>query len=157
MAFTLSTAPKESPDASVAPISGSSTKTTSPSSSWAWSVMPTVATPSSTRTHSWLLVYWRSPGTDICLPSLLLLSLVERQRHGPRLDGPVAYDDVEGIFHPGRDERKTYGLAELRGLRSAGDPADGLAAHGYRVVVARDAAPLYPEADELLSKPLLLL
>src|SRR5215218_11009200 len=56
-ALTLSTVPKESPDPMVSPTSGNSTKTTSPSSSWAWSVMPIVTVPSSVRTHSWLLVY----------------------------------------------------------------------------------------------------
>ena len=34
------------------PTGGSSTKTTCPSSFWAWSVIPTVPTPSSTRIHS---------------------------------------------------------------------------------------------------------
>src|SRR5215213_2895182 len=62
-ALTLSTVPKESPASKVAPSSGNSTKTTSPSSSWAWSEIPTVAVSPSVRTHSWLLVYCRSWGT----------------------------------------------------------------------------------------------
>ena len=39
--------------ATVAPTSGRSTKTTSPRASWAKSVIPTRARPSSRRTHSW--------------------------------------------------------------------------------------------------------
>src|SRR5262245_20911058 len=38
-----------------APTSGSSTNTTSPSCSWAWSVIPTVTVSPSIRTHSWSL------------------------------------------------------------------------------------------------------
>src|SRR5690606_7345375 len=46
------------------PASGNSRKTMSPRASWAWSVTPMVSVPSSsTRTHSWDLVYLRLLGT----------------------------------------------------------------------------------------------
>src|SRR5215218_10658991 len=76
-ALTLSTVPKESPATMVAPLSGSSTNTTSPSSSWAWSVMPMVTVSFSLRTHSWLLVYCGSPGTLKVLLPLSSVALVE--------------------------------------------------------------------------------
>src|SRR5215212_9589264 len=98
----------------------------SPSSSWAWSVMPMVAVSPSVRTHSWLLVYWSSSGTLKLPPSLLLLALVERQRHGVGLDGPGPDHHLEPIFYPGRDERKPYGLAQRRRQRPAGHAPDVL-------------------------------
>src|ERR1700690_3154094 len=61
--FTDSTTAQASPAFTFRPLSGSSTKTMSVSSCWAWSVMPTVAVSPLTRTHSWDLVYLRSEGT----------------------------------------------------------------------------------------------
>src|ERR1700690_1890706 len=61
--FTDSTTAQPSPLLNFLPISGSSTKTMSVNSCWAWSVMPTVAVSPLTRTHSWDLVYLRSEGT----------------------------------------------------------------------------------------------
>src|SRR5215218_9759568 len=54
-ALTDSMVPKASPAPKEAPSSGSSMNTTSPSSSWACSVMPTVAVSPSRLTHSWVL------------------------------------------------------------------------------------------------------
>src|SRR5215210_424765 len=124
----------------------------SPSSSWAWSVMPMVAVSPSVRTHSWLLVYWSSSGTlKLPPPCLLLLALVERQRHGVGLDGPVPDHHLEPIFYSRRDERKPYGLAQRRGQCPAGHAPDILCFHFHGVVVACDAPPPHLEADELLA------
>src|SRR5712691_4346209 len=69
-AFTDSTTPRLENWRTVAPFSGSSTKTTSPSCSWAKCVMPMVATSPSARTHSCSLEYLRSLGTVLTpLPS----------------------------------------------------------------------------------------
>src|SRR5712692_10577331 len=62
-AFTDSTTPRLENWRTVAPFSGSSTNTTSPSCSCAKCVMPIVATPPSARTHSCSLEYLRSSGT----------------------------------------------------------------------------------------------
>src|SRR5690606_29899187 len=57
-----------SPAFTLRPTSGSSTNTTSPSWSCAWSVMPTVTTPPpSWRTHSCDLAYLRSSGVFMLL------------------------------------------------------------------------------------------
>src|SRR5208282_6022037 len=61
--LTDSTTAAASPLLNCLPVSGSSTKTMSVNSCWAWSVMPTVAVSPLTRTHSWDLVYFRSEGT----------------------------------------------------------------------------------------------
>src|SRR3954454_4920280 len=61
--FTDSTTAHGSPALTLRPAAGSSTNTTSVSSCWAWSVMPTVAVPPATRTHSCDLAYFKSEGT----------------------------------------------------------------------------------------------
>src|ERR1022692_1947908 len=61
--FTDSTTAQASPALTCRPTSGSSTNTTSVSSCCAWSVMPTVATLSVTRTHSCVFAYFKSKGT----------------------------------------------------------------------------------------------
>src|SRR5580692_8910888 len=61
--FTDSTTAQASPAFTVRLAAGSSTNTTSVSSCWAWSVMPTVAVSPLTRTHSCDLAYFRSEGT----------------------------------------------------------------------------------------------
>src|SRR5690349_20743605 len=61
--FTDSTTAQDSPALSCRFNSGSSTKTTSVSSCWAWSVMPTVAVSPLTRTHSCDFAYFKSEGT----------------------------------------------------------------------------------------------
>src|SRR5256885_15155 len=68
-AFTDSTTPRLENWRTVAPFSGSSTKTTSPSCSCAKCVMPIVATSPSARTHSCSLEYLRSSGTVLTLLS----------------------------------------------------------------------------------------
>src|ERR1035437_9595261 len=72
--------PNLSPALSTAPTLGSSTKMTSPSSDWAWSLMPTVATPPSTCTHSWLSVNRYSLRSGI---PFSLGPPVKRQAHHP--------------------------------------------------------------------------
>src|SRR6056297_1039139 len=67
--LTLSTTARASPAAARSPTEGSSTNTTSPSWSWANSVMPTVMTPSSgSDTHSWVRAYLRSSGMFMIPP-----------------------------------------------------------------------------------------
>src|SRR5271154_6390545 len=61
--LTDSTTAQLSPALTLRPTAGNSTKTTSVNSSWAWSVMPMAAVSPLTRTHSWLLTYFKSPGT----------------------------------------------------------------------------------------------
>src|SRR5712692_457828 len=61
--FTDSTTAQASPAFTRRPGAGSSTKTTSVNSCWAWSVIPTVAVSPARRTHSWVWAYLRSGGT----------------------------------------------------------------------------------------------
>src|ERR1700730_12931536 len=88
-AFTDSIVPNFSPALRTVPTAGSSTKITSPSSDCAWSLMPTVAVPPSTCTHSWLSEkrYWLRSGTH----SPPFGSFVERQRHHLRRRRGSAY------------------------------------------------------------------
>src|SRR5215467_6384280 len=60
--FTDSTTAQASPAFTFRPTAGNSTKTTSVNSCWAWSVMPIVANPSLTRTHSCDFAYFKSEG-----------------------------------------------------------------------------------------------
>src|SRR5436190_23245519 len=60
--FTDSTTATASPALTFRPTAGTSTKTTSVSLYWAWSVIPTVPIWPSTRTHSWEFAYLRSGG-----------------------------------------------------------------------------------------------
>src|SRR6185503_11400540 len=84
-AFTDSTTPTASPKVTLRPGFGASTKTMSPSCSWAWSVMPTLTVPSASRfTHSCDSVYRRSCGTFMVVPSLVDENLAlahERRLH----------------------------------------------------------------------------
>src|ERR1700751_3914226 len=66
--FTDSTTAQASPALTLRPTSGSSTKTTAVSSCCAWSVMPIVATPPESRTHSWDFAYFRSAGISDMVP-----------------------------------------------------------------------------------------
>src|ERR1043166_8233638 len=61
--LTDSTTAHASPALILRPTSGNSTKTTSVSSCWAWSVIPIVATSPATRTHSCDFAYFKSEGT----------------------------------------------------------------------------------------------
>src|SRR6266571_4311473 len=61
--LTDSTTAQASPALTRRPGTGSSTKTTSVNSCWAWSVIPTVAVSPVRRTHSWVWAYFRSGGT----------------------------------------------------------------------------------------------
>src|SRR5690242_21551978 len=67
-AFTDSTTATPLPACTLAPISGNSTYTRSPSAACAWSEMPTRIRPSSsTRAHSWDLRNFRSPGISLMI------------------------------------------------------------------------------------------
>src|SRR6185436_4131637 len=97
--LTDSTTAQASPALNWRPTAGSSTKTMSVSSCWAWSVMPTVAVSPATRSHSWDLAYFKSAGTFE-----LIIDVT-----GPRLD------------NKGREpQRKNWGL-----LRTACGKWDG--------------------------------
>src|SRR5699024_2022755 len=62
--FVLSTSPQDSPEVIESPTAGRSTYTTSPSCSWAKSVIPTRTTASSSvvATHSWSREYRKDTG-----------------------------------------------------------------------------------------------
>src|SRR5258706_14492340 len=82
-ASTDSTPPPASPTVTLRPGFGASTKTMSPSCSWAWSVIPTLTVPSaSCFTHSCDSVYRRSCGTFMVVPSLVdeNLALAHKRR-----------------------------------------------------------------------------
>src|SRR5690606_23906116 len=80
-ALTDSITPHSSPCASARPTSGYWTNTMSPSCSWAWAVMPTVAVPSaSVRTHSWLRVYLRSAGVLMAISCRGFASRIEQEQ-----------------------------------------------------------------------------
>src|SRR6266446_3631958 len=61
--FTDSTTAQAAPAFTRRPGAGSSTKTTSVNSCWAWSVIPTVAVSPARRSHSCVWAYFRSGGT----------------------------------------------------------------------------------------------
>src|SRR6267143_6962 len=94
-AFTDSTTPRLENWRTVAPFSGSSTKTTSPSCSCAKCVMPIVATPTSARTHSCSLEYFRSSGTVLTRASDTTVSL----REPPVRAGSLCDPAVKGCLH----------------------------------------------------------
>src|ERR1019366_6178353 len=91
--LTDSTTAQASPALTLRPTAGSSTNTMSVSSCCAWSVMPTVAVSPLTRTHSWVLAYFKSAGIllikfqllNVCVRRFRLQSLpsfsVDRLRH----------------------------------------------------------------------------
>src|SRR4051794_23134870 len=83
-ALTDSTAPNGSSLTIFSPTSGNSTKTISPSSSCANSVIPTVAVLPSTRTHSCSFEYLSPSGISIGFPPSTrwrVRSLIKRQGH----------------------------------------------------------------------------
>src|SRR5438034_11643383 len=89
-AFTDSTTPRLENWRMVAPFSGSSTKTTSPSCSCAKCVMPMVAVSPSRRTHSCSFEYRRSDGTVTSHSSYTTTSLRDvAVRAGSFLDPAV--------------------------------------------------------------------
>src|SRR5258707_1792039 len=94
-AFTDSTTPRLENCRTVAPFSGSSTKTTSPSCSCAKCVMPIVATSPSARTHSCSFEYLRSSGTVLTRASGTTVSL----REPPVRAGSLCDPAVKGSFH----------------------------------------------------------
>src|SRR5216117_2841789 len=94
-AFTDSTTPRLENWRTVAPFSGSSTKTTSPSCSCAKCVMPIVATSPSARTHSCSLEYLRSSGTVLTRASDTTVSL----REPPVRAGSLCDPAVKRCFH----------------------------------------------------------
>src|SRR5262245_22209976 len=71
------------------PTCGNSTNTTSPSCSWAWLVIPTVAVSPSTAIHSWSLVK-RNSATAVS--SAFVVVRNERQWHDGGGERPVAHD-----------------------------------------------------------------
>ena len=71
--LTDSTTAHGSPALRMRPTPGSSTNTTSVNSCWAWSLIPTVATPSAMATHSWDLVYNSSEGTFELIISMIVV------------------------------------------------------------------------------------
>src|SRR5262245_61876373 len=106
-ALTLSTTATGSPCAALRPSSGTSTNTMSPSWDCAWSVMPTVPTPSSTRIHSWSLVK-RSVAMDNPRSCSALSDVAMRdewQRHDRGAQRLAAHHQVHrraGLGAPGR-------------------------------------------------------
>src|SRR6185436_6678115 len=133
-AFTDSTTPTASPAFTLRPGFGGSTKTMSPSCSWAWSVMPTLTVPSASRfTHSWDSVYRSSFGTFISL-SLGCGSLGvhettavahERRLHHLRRERLVAHLHSHGIARRGaaRQARERDRARECRRESAARDLA----------------------------------
>src|SRR5207247_452677 len=95
-AFTDSTTPRLENWRTVAPFSGSSTKTTSPSCSCAKCVMPMVAVSPSRRTHSCSFEYRRSDGTVTSHSSYTKASL---------RDAPVRAGSFEPAVERGPDYR----------------------------------------------------
>src|SRR6058998_1854555 len=156
-AFTDSTTPRLENWRTVAPFSGSSTNTTSPSCSCAKCVMPIVATPPSVRTHSCSLEYLRSSGTVLTRASDTTVSL----REPPVREGSLRDPSVKGClyYRSGnvlaadahrqnrsdlRKSRRDVGqgdvLFDCRAVCAARDPADDLAASDHFVAVPRHAA-----------------
>src|SRR3989442_11021036 len=94
-AFTDSTTPRLENWRTVAPFSGSSTKTTSPSCSCAKCVMPMVAVSPSRRTHSCSFEYRKSDGTVTSHSSYTKVSL----RDTPVRSGSLCDPLVERRLH----------------------------------------------------------
>src|SRR5437870_5805102 len=157
-AFTDSTTPRLENWRTVAPFSGSSTKTTSPSCSCAKCVMPIVATSPSARTHSCSLEYLRSSGTVLTLRSpcctsgslrsppavsSLRSSTVKRCLHYRSGNVLAANADGQGRSDL-RKRRRHVGqrdvLFDRRPVRAARDLADDVAVLRDLVPMARDPA-----------------
>src|SRR5882762_6915669 len=106
-ALTDSTTAHASSAATLRPTSGNSTNTTSPSASWAKSVMPIVTVPSaSLRTHSCEAVYLRSAGTFIesspCGSDQRLAVAHEGILHHLHLCGAAAQIDFQRVVKGNR-------------------------------------------------------
>src|SRR5690606_26880187 len=100
-ALTDSTTAASPPCFRVLPATGSSTKTTSPSCSWACCEMPTVATSPSILTHSWSLVNFMVLIT-IPLASTLHVAMGNKgQTHDLCGKWLVTNNDREGGFRCG--------------------------------------------------------
>jgi hypothetical protein len=82
--LTDSTTAHASPAFTLRPTAGSSMKTTSVNSCWAWSVMPTVATSPVTRTHSWDLAYFKSAGTFVLIRFVFCGAISAQTREGAK-------------------------------------------------------------------------
>src|SRR5439155_4540889 len=157
-AFTDSTTPRLENCRTVAPFSGSSTKTTSPSCSCAKCVMPMVTTSPSARTHSCSLEYLRSSGTALTplspcctsgslrsppASSSLRSSLVERCLH--YRSGNVAVADAHrqtrsDLRNLRRHVRERDVLVDRRAVRPARHGPDGLAVVHHLMPVTGDTA-----------------
>src|SRR2546423_7097121 len=152
-AFTDSTTPRLENWRTVAPFSGSSTKTTSPSCSCAKCVMPIVATSPSARTHSCSLEYLRSSGTVLtrasdtrcrfATPSYVSVSLraptVKRCLHYRSGNVLAANADPEwrsDLRKRRRDVRQGNVLFDRRPVGAARDVPDDLAVLRDLVAVA---------------------
>src|SRR5438067_3681047 len=156
-ALTDSTTPRLAYWRTVAPFSGSSTNTTSPSCSCAKCVMPIVATSPSARTHSCSFEYWRLSGTVLTRASGTTVSL----REPPVREGSLRDPSVKRCLHyrsgnvlaanadgQGRSDlrkrRRHVGqrdvLFDRRPVRAARDLADDVAVLRDLVPVARDPA-----------------
>src|SRR5919204_214224 len=156
-ALTDSTTPKLENWRTVAPFSGSSTKTTSPSCSCAKCVIPIVATSPSARTHSCSLEYLRSSGMVLTAASYMRCrfatpSYVSGSFRAPTVKRRLHYRsgnlfsaDADGETGPDlrerrRDIREGDVLLHGRPERAARDLSDDLAAGDHLVPVPRDAA-----------------
>src|SRR6266566_2552976 len=156
-AFTDSTTPRLENCRTVAPFSGSSTKTTSPSCSWAKCVMPIVATSPSARTHSCSLEYLRSSGTVLTRASDKTVSLreppvragslcdpaVERRfdyRSGNVLAANADAERRSDLRERRRDVRQGDVLFDRRSVGAAGHATDDRPAVRDLVAMASHAA-----------------
>src|SRR6056297_30468 len=141
--------PNDSPAVTASPVSGSSTNTTSPSSSCANSVMPTL-TGASVVIHSCDSRYRLSSGTS----NMIVLAVDKGQRDDPCPLSVSADDDVDPLAGLGvvdGDVAEGDRLRKRRAHRPAGDVADGVAVIVREVVaVPRDAAVDELDADEPL-------
>src|SRR5438445_3005179 len=157
-AFTDSTTPRLENWRTVAPFSGSSTNTTSPSCSCAKCVMPIVATSPSARTHSCSFEYWRLSGTVLTsFPSFctsgslrsppavssLRSSTVKRCLHyrsGNVLSANADPQRRSDLRKSRRDVGQGDVLLDRRSVGPARDAAHDRSVLRNLVAVARDAA-----------------
>src|SRR5690606_19819447 len=161
-ALTDSTTATALPASTLAPISGSSTYTRSPSSDCAWSEIPTVTRPlPSARTHSWDLRNLRSPGISLIGKAPLALGpgsgedaglrlafADERELHPP--DRHLAATDVDPHLArlAGGNARERDRLAQGRG-EGAGQDLAVAACGQHLLAVAQHAAFVHHQANQL--------
>src|SRR5690625_3063336 len=125
--LTDSTTAMASPSETLSPSAGSSTKTTSPSWSWAKSVMPTVHSSPSWRSHSCDFRYLRLSGSSTINSSLAARLCTRRYCAGlysvfyPLLSCKRQFHDSCGDRLPA--DFNVQGRARL--FKSLGDPAEG--------------------------------